>query len=209
MTWYARMGGSHNLAAAFPTAILEMAGMAAAIYVVQVLLLMRSEEVEGHLEFVLSAAVSRPRWLLSQLLSACLGALVLVLAFSLSMGLAAGLAVGDVPGQIGTLTSAGLVQIPAVLVIASLVVIATGLLPRRAGTASWLMLVVSILFGPLFSATLGLPRWVQNLSAFTHVPKVPAVQVTAAPMITLVAISLVICVAGGIAFRNRNLALPA
>jgi len=64
MTWYARMGGSHNLAAAFPTAILEMAGMAAAIYVVQVLLLMRSEEVEGHLEFVLSAAVSMPRWLL-------------------------------------------------------------------------------------------------------------------------------------------------
>lgn len=207
--WYARTGGSHNIADAFPTAILEMAGMAVAIYVVQVLLLMRSEEVAGHLEFVLSAAVSRPRWLLSQLLSACLGALVLVLAFSLSMGLAAGLALGDVPRQIGTLTSAGLVQIPAVLVIASLVVIATGWLPRWAGTLSWLILVVSILFGPLFSATLGLPGWVQNLSVFTHVPKVPAAQFTPAPVITLAAVSLLICVAGGIAFRNRNLALPA
>jgi hypothetical protein len=83
-----------------------------------------------------------------------------------------GLALGDVPGQIGTLGWAGLVQIPAVLLIASLVVIAAGWLPRWAATLSWLMLVGSILLGPLFSATLGLPGWVQNLSVFTHVPKV-------------------------------------
>ena len=63
--------------------------------------------------------------------------------------------------------------------------------------------------GPLFgAATLQLPQWVQNLSPFTHIPKAPAADVTAVPVVSLQAISAVLTVAGLVAFRRRNFALP-
>ena len=45
----------------------SMGGIAAAIYVVQVLLRMRDEEARGRLEPVLAGAVSRPRWMLAHI----------------------------------------------------------------------------------------------------------------------------------------------
>ena len=66
-----------------------------------------------------------------------------------------------------------------------------------------------ILLGPLFgAATFQLPKWVQDISPFTHIPKAPAADITAVPLLSLVAISAVIGVAGLVAFRRRNLALP-
>ena len=72
--WYARMGGSEQILDAYRASIIAMAGMAVAIYAVQILLRMRAEEADGRLEPVLAASVSRPRWLMSHLLNAGLGA---------------------------------------------------------------------------------------------------------------------------------------
>ena len=69
--------------------------------------------------------------------------------------------------------------------------------------------MMSIVLGPLFGgATLQLPRWVQDISPFTHNPKAPAAEVTLVPVVGLLAISAVLTVAGLVAFRRRNLALP-
>jgi putative exporter of polyketide antibiotics len=66
-----------------------------------------------------------------------------------------------------------------------------------------------ILLGPLFgAATFQLPLWVQDISPFTHIPKAPAADITADPVVSLLAISAVLVVAGLAAFRRRNLALP-
>ena len=156
--------------------------MAVAIYAVQILLRMRAEEADGRLESVLAASVSRPRWLLSHLLNAGLGALLLLLVFAASMGLAAGAVLGDVPAELRALIGAGLVQLPAILLIAGVVIALTGLLPRAAGALSWAALLVAILLGPLFgAATLQLPAWAQDVSPFTHTPKLPAADLAAAP----------------------------
>ena len=48
--WYARMGGSEQVLDAYRASIIEMAGMAVAIYAVQILLRMRAEEADGRLE---------------------------------------------------------------------------------------------------------------------------------------------------------------
>jgi putative exporter of polyketide antibiotics len=163
--WYARMGGSHQILDAYRASIIEMAGMAVAIYVVQMLLRMRAEEATGTLEPTLAAAVSRPRWVMSHILNAGLGALALLLVFAVSMALAAGLVLGDVPGQLGALVPAGLVQLPGIMVIGGTVVALTALLPRWASPLSWTLVLVSILVGPLFgAATMQLPQWVQNIS---------------------------------------------
>jgi ABC-2 type transport system permease protein len=207
--WYARMGGSEQILDAYRASIIEMAGMAVAIYAVQILLRMRAEEAEGRLESVLAASVSRPWWVISHLLNAGLGALLLLVIFAVGMGLGTGAVLGDVPAQLAALIGAGLVQLPATLLIAGVVVALTGLLPRVAGALSWALLLVAILLGPMFgAATLQLPGWAQNVSPFTHTPKLPAADFSAAPVLVVIATAAVLVAAGLASFRHRNVALP-
>jgi ABC-2 type transport system permease protein len=187
-----------------------MAGMAVAIYATQMLLRMRAEEAEGPLEQILGTAVSRPQWMISHVINAALGSLVLLLVYAIGVGLAAGVIVGDVPAQVGDMLVAGVVQLPAILVIGGVVVAVTALLPRWAGAVCWTAVIVFILLGPLFgAATFQLPEWTQSVSPFTHTPKLPGADVTAVPVVALVAIAAALAVAGVAAFRRRNLALPA
>jgi len=207
--WYARLGGTDQIVDAFLTSMIAMAGMAVAIYVVQVLLRMRAEEAEGSLEPVLATSVSRPRWVLSHILNACLGAVGLLLVFALGMALAAGRVLGDTSALIRDLAEASLAQLPGILVIGAVVVAAVGLLPRWAGPISWVVVTASVLLGPLFGPTLGLPQSALDLSPFTHIPKLPAAELAATPILALVAIGAALAVAGLVSLRRRNLALPA
>lgn len=206
--WYTRMGGTDQIEDAYLTSMISMAGMAVAIYVVQMLVRMRAEEAEGHLESILAAAISRPRWVMSHVVNAGLGTVGLLLIFALSLGAGAGAVLGDTSGQLRAVTEASLVQLPAILLIGGGAIAATGLLPRWAGALSWTIVTVSILLGPLFGATVQLPQWDQDLSPFTHIPKVPAAALTLTPIIVLIAISAALAVAGLNSFRRRNLALP-
>jgi ABC-2 type transport system permease protein len=208
--WDARMGGSEQMIDAYRASIIEMAGMAVAIYVVQVLLRIRSEEADGRLEPVLAAAVSRPRWLIANLLNAALGVGALLIVFAASMGVAAGAVLGDITAELGALLGAALVQLPAILLLAGAVIALAALLPRAAATLSWALLLVSILLGPMFgAATLQLPAWAQNVSPFTHTPKLPAAELAALPVLSLIAIAAALVAAGLVSFRHRNLGLPA
>jgi putative exporter of polyketide antibiotics len=207
--FYARMGGSDIALDAYRASVIEMAGMAVVIYTVQILLRMRAEEADGRLESVLAASVSRPRWIWSHLLNAGLGALLLLLAFAVSMSLGAGAVLGDIPAQLGSLVGAALVQLPAILVLAGVVVAISGLLPRAAGALSWALLLLSILLGPMFGAAmLQLPARAQDASPFTHTPKLPGADFTAAPIFGLIVIAAVLVVAGVVSFRHRDVALP-
>lgn len=208
LEWYTRVGGTDRIADAYLTAIVQMAGMAVAIYTVQVLLRMRAEEADGPLEPVLSAAVGRHRWVLGNVMNACLGATGLLLVFASGTALTAGRILGDTPGHLRDLIVAGLLQLTAVLVLGGAVLALVGLVPRLAGAASWVLLVAAILLGPVFGPSLAVPDGVREFSPFTHVPKAPAAEITAGPVVVLLAVSLVLAVAGALAFRRRNLALP-
>jgi len=203
--WYEQMAGTSRLFDAFATSMVEMAGMAAAIYAVQVLLRMREEEARGRLEPVLAAAVGRPRWAAAYVLTAALGAVVLLVAFAVAMALTAGAALGDTPGLLGELTGAALAQLPAVLVIAAAVVAAFALLPRRAVVVSWLMLGASVLLSPVFGLSLGLPDRVLDLSPFAHL-KAPAAEVGTVAIVALLAVAAGLTATGLAMFRRRDLA---
>jgi len=207
--WYARVGGTHLLVAAFRTSMIAMSALAVSIYAVQVLLRMRAQEADGQLEPVLATGVSRLRWVVSYAASAFVGAVALMLLFAAGMGLTAGAVLGDIPGELRTLAGGSLVQLSGIAVIGAIVIAAAALIPRWAGAVSWATLTAAILAGPLFGTTLKLPQWAQDLSPFTHVPRVPADALSAAPMLALVAIALAGLAAGLAAFRRRDLALPA
>ena len=96
-------------------------------------------------------------------------------------GLAYGLRVGDVGGQLPRMLGAAIAQLPAALAVAAVAVALFGLLPRSCVAGGWTALTVAalvVLLGP----TLQFSQWVQDISPFTHVPKLPGGAVSALPL---------------------------
>jgi ABC-2 type transport system permease protein len=137
------------------------------------------------------------------------GAALLMVVFSITMGLTAGVVLGDTGSQVGELVWAGLVQLPAILVLGGAVVAIAGLLPRWTAPVVWNLLVASLVVGPMFGPALRLPQRVQALSPFTHSPKVPVDTVTAGPVLALLAVGLGLLLLGVVGLRHRSLVLPA
>jgi ABC-2 type transport system permease protein len=124
------------------------------------------------------------------------------------MGLTAGQVLGHTEIQVRELVWAGLVQVPGILVIGAAVVAVICVVPRSSVPVSWALLLTTLVVGPMFGPGLNLPRWLQDLSPFTHSPKAPAVAVTAAPVLTLSVVCLGLAAAALVALRRRNLVLP-
>jgi len=207
--WYATFGGDADLLGAYWASMMQMAGMAVAVYVVTLVLRLHHDEAQGTLEPVLATAVSRLRWLAAYALNALAGAVLLLLLFAVAMGVTGGLVLGGTASLLVDLVGAALVQLPAVGVLAAAVVVVVMVLPRWAVGVSWVLVVVSVFVGPMFGPALGLPAWLLDLSPFTHVPNAPAVALSAGPVVGLVLACVLLAGAGVALLRRRNLALPA
>ncbi|MFI7649047.1 ABC transporter permease [Micromonospora sp. NPDC049460] len=197
------MGGGAKLIDAYLAAMLGLFALTIGAYVVQALLRTRGDETDGRLEAILATAVSRTRWLTTQVVAATLGALALVLLGGLTTGLGYGLVTGDPLGQTAELGGAALVRLPALLVVAGVVTALFGLLPRWSVALSWAALIGFLLLGQL-GAVLDLPQAALNLSPYTHVPSVPAVDLAALPLVVLTGVAVVLLAAGLAGFRRRD-----
>ncbi|MFG2103392.1 ABC transporter permease [Micromonospora echinaurantiaca] len=199
----AAMGGGADLVDAYLAAMLGLFALTIGAYVVQAMLRVRGDESDGVLEAVLATGVSRGRWLGTQVAAAALGALALVLLAGLTTGLGHGLVAGDPVGRAVDLGGAALLRLPALLVVVGVVTALFGLLPRWSVALSWAALLVFLLLGQL-GAVLELPQAALNLSPYTHVPSVPAVEATALPLVVLTAVAVALLAAGAAAFRHRD-----
>ncbi|WP_327025591.1 ABC transporter permease [Micromonospora sp. NBC_01739] len=199
----AQLGGGAELVDAFLAAMLGLFALTIGAYVVQALLRTRTDEADGILEALLATAVSRTRWLGTQVLGAVLGAAVLMLLAGLTTGLGYGVAAGDPVGWAVELAGAALLRLPALLVVAGVVTALFGALPRLSVALSWTALIAFLLLGQLGSV-LDLPQAALNLSPYTHVPSVPAVDPTAPPLLILTAVAVVLLAVGLAAFLHRD-----
>ncbi|MEV4201595.1 ABC transporter permease [Micromonospora globbae] len=199
----AAMGGGADLVDAYLAAMLALFALTIGAYVVQALLRVRADESDGILEAVLATAVSRGRWLGTQVAAAVLGALALLLLAGATTGLGYGMVSGDVLGETVALGGAAALRLPALLVVAGVVTALFGLLPRWSVVLSWTALLAFLLLGQL-GAVLDLPQAALDVSPFTHVPSVPAVDPTVLPLAVLVAVAAVLVAAGVAAFRHRD-----
>ncbi|MEV2239286.1 anibiotic ABC transporter [Micromonospora sp. NPDC049891] len=199
----AQLGGGEELVDAFLAAMLGLFALTIGAYVVQALLRVRGDESDGILEPLLATAVSRTRWLSTQVAGAVLGALTLMLLAGATTGLGYGLAAGDPVGWTVELTGAALLRLPALLVVAGVVTALFGALPRLSVALSWTVLIVFLLLGQL-GAALDLPQAALNLSPYTHVPSVPAVDVTVLPLLVLTAVAAALLATGLATFRRRD-----
>jgi ABC-2 type transport system permease protein len=207
--WYTTFGGAADLLGAYWASMMQMAGMAVALYVVTLLLRLHHDEAHGTLEPVLGTAVSRLRWLGAYAVNALIGAMLLILIFAVAMGIVGGLVLGGTASLLRDLVGAALVQLPAIGVLGAAVVVVVMLLPRWSAGLSWALVVGSIFVGPMFGPSLGLPAWLLDLSPFTHVPNAPAVALSVAPVVGLGLACVVLAVVGVLLLRRKNLALPA
>lgn len=194
--------GTTNLVDGLFVALMTFTGVMVVAYVVQALLRLRSEEI-GSLELVLATGVSRQGWMMSHVMIATLGAASLIVFSGTLCALTYGLITGDMLAQSTLILSGAIVQIPALLVVASCVIVCFAVLPRVAVAFGWLCLAF-VLFIAQLGLMLTLPRWLLDLSPFTHVPNV-AVGIPFTPLAVLTAIAVTTTGVGLICFRRRNL----
>ena len=209
LEYYERIGGAGRLIESYYASIAQMGAMIVAIYVVQVLLRMRAEEAGGTLESLLACGVSRSRWVGAHVANAVGGTVVLNLAFSVGLGLGAGAVIGDARTQVGQAVAAGVVQLPAILLVGACALLVVAVLPRAASPVAWGVVIAALVLGPMFGPALGLSPAVLDLSPFTHVPTVPATGLTVAPLVVLTGACLALGVLAVLALRRRDLHLPA
>jgi ABC-2 type transport system permease protein len=178
-------------------------GEVAAVYAIQATLRLRSEEVVGRVEPVLATAAGRLAWACSHLVFPAIGSAIVLGAFGLTAGLFYGLSVGDVGRELPRVLGAALTYLPAVWSLAGVAVALFGLLPRVVAFASWGALSVVLLLD-LLGELQQVSQGVLDLSPFTHIPKALIGQVSAAPLVWLLAVTVALTAAGLVGFRRRE-----
>ena len=196
------MGGMDELTGAFLAVELSFIAVFASAYGISALLRLTGEESSMRADLALSAAVGRVRWAGAHLVLAVLGTAVLMIACGVGLG-AMQAAQSGAPSALGDDLLAALVRLPAVWVLIAITMALYGI-ARRAAPIAWAVLVATFLaseIGPLFD----LPRWVRDLSPFTHSPKLPGGEVSTTSLTALSLSTAALVIAGLAGFRHRDL----
>jgi ABC-2 type transport system permease protein len=175
----------------------------AAAYAITATLRLQSEEVEGRVDHVLAASVSRLRWATSDLAIAAIGSVVVLTAFGLLAGLTYGLSTGNVGYELPRMLVATLAYLPAIWVVAGIAMALYGLVPRLS-FVSWGALGAFILV-ELIGETLQVSQSILNLSPFNQVPKVLVSGVSLMPLVSLTLLAFVLIIAGLVGFQRRSI----
>ncbi|MEW1793169.1 ABC transporter permease [Streptomyces niveus] len=197
----AKIGGE-SVAESFASMVMVVVAVVAAVYVVMATLRPRAEESAGRAEPLLATGLSRDRWVGSHVAVALAGGTALLLVAGLGFGLAGAASVGD-GGLVLRLVGAALAYAPGLWVTVGVAVALFGWYPR-AGAAAWIVPVYAFLVGYLGSI-LQFPDWMNNLSPFGHVPKLPAADMSWTPLLVLTAVAAGLTWLGLAGFRRRDL----
>jgi ABC-2 type transport system permease protein len=200
----ARLGGQSGLTDAYLAAMMGILALVTAGYAISVVLHLRSDETSERAEPLLATAASRLSWGVSYLVVAAAGSAVVLAAAGLGAGLGFGLRAGNTGTDLARLLGAALAQWPAVLAVAAVAVLLFGLWPEFCVAGGWTALVLAavvMLLGP----TLRLAQPIQDISPFTHVPKLPGGTASAAPLVWLTIAAVVLAAAGLAGLRRRDI----
>ena len=197
------LGGAGTLSDEMFAAMSGIGALAAGAYAVSAALRVRSEETAGRADAVLSTGLSRSRWFAGHLLFSLAGSASLMAVAGLSAGMLHGITAGDVADGLRVGLFSMTVEIPAVLVIGGVAAMLVGLVPQLAA-ASWGVLGLAALLGQL-GKLLGLPRFVMDLSPYTHIPVLPIEPMRWTPVVFLLLVAAATVGAAFAGIRRRNI----
>ncbi|MFC9888559.1 ABC transporter permease [Streptomyces pilosus] len=198
-----RIGGS-GVVESFASMVMVVLTVVAAVYVVMAALRPRAEETAGRAEPLLATGLSRSRWAGGHLAVALGGGTVVLLLAGLGFGIAGAASTGDA-GLLPDLVGAALAYAPALWVTAGVAVVLFGWFPR-AVQAAWAVPVYAFVVGYL-GQILRFPGWMNNLSPFGHVPRLPAADLDWTPLLLLTLVAAGLVGLGLAGFRRRDLDL--
>ncbi|HWI04914.1 MAG TPA: hypothetical protein VNT52_13970, partial [Acidimicrobiales bacterium] len=130
------------------------------------------------------------------------GSVLVLAAAGLGTGISYAFVAGGA-GDIPRLVGGAVAYTPAVLVLAALAMALYGVRPGAA-TAVWGALAVCFVAG-FFGRLLSLPMWVQDLSPFQHVPRLPAATFSFGPVLAVAVVAAALSAVGVFALRRRDL----
>ena len=201
---FERIGGQAALTNAYLAGVMTLSALVAAAYAVSVVLRLQAEESAGRADPILVTPTGRVRWAASQLVVTVVGAAVVLAASGLGAGLLYGDRAGDLGTQVPRLLGAAMVQLPAVLVLAGVAMLAYGLRPAWSAGAAWTAVGLAVLI-TLFGPALRAGQWLLDISPFSHVPRLPGGAVSATPLLWLTGVAVALAAAGLVALRHRDL----
>jgi ABC-2 type transport system permease protein len=193
--------GGPNLLDSFYAVAVLMLVLIAAGFTLSSALRPHSEEQSGRVEMLLATGLSRRRWYLGHALITVGGSLVVLLGSGVGIGIGYALVTDDWSAVL-RLTGATFAQLSGLFVLGALARLLNGVAPRLA-TLAWLGLVfcwVVLMFGEL----LEFPHWVIDMSPFSHLAAVPAVDMGWGSFVAVLAVALAMSAVGLLGFRRRD-----
>lgn len=196
------LGGTDRMLDAFISVEFSIIAFVTAAYAVTVVRRLSSDETDALAEPVLATAVSRTPYLLSYLWTALIGTATLTLVQGLSFAFtsAARMGTGD---RVAATVGASLAYLPAIWVIMAVAVALFSLAPRLTSLA-WVLIVALVLVTEI-GAMLSWPSAIMNLSPFTHIPRLPAAEMSWTPLIALTMIAAGLTAGAIVRYRRRDL----
>ncbi|MCP2292713.1 ABC-2 type transport system permease protein [Nocardia amikacinitolerans] len=195
-------GGAGRAVDSYLSLAVSIIAVLAAAFGIASVLRARAEETAGRAEPILAAPVSRAQWLASHLTVALAGSGFVLACGGFGMGLSYGLTISDAVQPL-RIAGVALVYLPAVWSIAAIATIGCGWFPTAAVPLAWTVFAYCTV-AVLFAGAFDLPDLFDEASPFTHIPKVPLQTVTAAPILTITAVTMAALAAGFAGFRRRD-----
>lgn len=186
----------------FIPVLLSVMAILATIPVLMTVLKVKGEETNGRLEHILSKKVSRNQLLGSYVLLALIVSMVVLSLAGLSLG-GVGIFTLEEELRMGMVVKAALIYLPATWLMIGLAILLIGWAPRFTGLM-WLYIAFSfivIYFGNLFQ----FPEWVQKLTPYGYIAKVPVEAVDYTVLAFLTIIAAILLVLGFIGFNKRDI----
>lgn len=194
--------GEDDLLAGYLAYMAVFMAYLAGMYAIHAVQGMRSEEVEGRAEAVLSTAVGRSTWCAAHVGVAAVAASVMMAITGLATGLGAALVTGDAH-HLADMTWAHLNQVPAVLVVLGVAALFVGWAPR-ALPLTWAVVVYGLLVGT-FGELMNLPRVVFDVSPYEHLARLPQEAFSPVPAVLLTLLAAALAALGMLGFSRRDL----
>jgi ABC-2 type transport system permease protein len=184
-------------------------GMVSVFYSALATLQLRSEEVAGHAELVLSTTVGRMRWIASHLVIVLVGTVIILAAGGFCMGLVRGLSSGDFSSFarvfIGTLLHA-----PAAWLITGAALLLFGIMPRFVVAMIWVVVLyvqlIGEVLGPILLGSMYRYSLINALQPFHWVPRITSGGAfTPVPLLGLTGLSILLIIVGLAIFQRRTI----
>lgn len=197
----AAAGGGSSLTFGFIVTILQLAGLIASVFGVQVVMRVYAEETSERTEPLLAGALHRSNYLASNATVAFLGPTVVYVIGATAIAV---IAQTSNTSSFGDVISQTLVTVPAIWVLVALALAAVGAQPA-VRAIGWLGVVASFVL-TLLGPTFRLPHWALGISPLHHVPNITAHSPDWTGLIALIAVAAVLTIIAFTGYQRRDIA---